>query len=121
MNNGPEPMWENDWQPPPARYSTPYVPGSEEKGGSFAVAALVLGLAGLVLSVMPIINNLAIAGGVVGFVLGWVGISKARPWMSAFGIVLCAAAVVVSLVMQAHWAEELDRIFTPTDPVHVGP
>lgn len=76
----------------------------------FAISALVLGIVGVVLSPMPIINNFTAVGAVVGIVLGFIGIWKSWQWTSAIGVVLCGAAIVLTLYAQQKLSDELDRI-----------
>jgi len=80
-----------------------------------AVASLVLGIVGVVLSFMPIVNNLTAAGAVVGFVLGFVGIWRSRAVMSGFGVFLCGAAVVLTVVAQTKLRDKLDQLGAEID------
>lgn len=83
----------------------------------FAISALVLGIVGLVLSQMPIINNLTAVGAVVGIVLGFIGIWKSWQWTSAIGVVLCGAAIVLTLYAQKKLSEELDQLELDLGPI----
>ncbi len=75
----------------------------------FAISALVLGIVGLILSPMPIINNFTAVGAVVGIVLGFIGIWKSWQWTSAIGVVLCGAAIVLTLYAQKNLSDDLDQ------------
>lgn len=99
--------------PPQGAYGQGYPPPpghpQQEKGGGLAIAALVLGIIGLLLSWIPIINYLALVLGVVGLVLGVVGIFKSRRVMSIVGAVLSFLAIVVSIVVFAAFADAVDE------------
>lgn len=96
--------------PPAPNPYTPIPPRPATRPGGLAVSSLVLGIVGVVLSFMPLINNLTAAGAVVGFVLGFIGIFRSRQVMSGFGVVLCAVAVILTVVAQTQLGEKLDQI-----------
>ena len=82
-----------------------------QRGNGFGVTALVLGIIGIMLGLIPVINYLAIVGGVVGLVLGAIGIFKNRnQWLAAWGTVLSGAAIVVSVVVNVKFAENLEDL-----------
>lgn len=76
----------------------------------FAVTSLVLGIVGVVLSPVPILNNLSIAGAVVGLVLGLIAVVRSGRWMAVFGFGLSLAGIIIALVMQARWSQEMDEL-----------
>jgi hypothetical protein len=88
---------------------------ARKPSAGLAVASLVLGIVGVVLSFMPIVNNLTAAGAVVGFVLGFIGIWRSRAVMSGFGVFLCGAAVVLTVVAQTELRDKLDQLGAEID------
>lgn len=96
--------------PPAPNPYTPIPPRPATRPGGLAVSSLVLGIIGVVLSFMPLINNLTAAGAVVGFVLGFIGIFRSRQVMSGIGVFLCAVAVMLTVVAQTQLGEKLNEI-----------
>jgi uncharacterized membrane protein len=90
--------------------SWPQEPATRIPSAGLAISSLVLGIVGVVLSFMPLVNNLTAAGAFVGLVLGAIGIWKSRPWMSAIAVVLCGLAIMLTLVAQKQLSDEMDRI-----------
>lgn len=106
--------------PAPNPYSPPQPQRPAIRPGGLAVSALVLGIVGVVLSFMPLINNLTAAGAAVGFVLGIIGIFKSRRVMASIGTVLCGAALVLTVVAQTQLGKELDEISDKIDGATSG-
>lgn len=106
-------------QPYPPQYPQPqHTPTpARPKPAGFAVTALVLGIIGVVLSFMPIVNNLTAAGAVVGLVFGVIGLWKSRLVMSAIGAFLCGLAVILTIVAQQQLVDELDKIGDDIGPI----
>lgn len=104
--------------PPQAPYQyyapPPYSP--PRKGAGLAIASLVLGIIALLLSWVPIINNLAAVLAVVGLGLGIPALLRARRGthegrgMSIAGLVTSALALVVVLATQALYTEVIDEV-----------
>lgn len=105
-------------QPPQAPYQyyapPPYSP--PKKGAGLAIASLVLGIIALLLSWVPIINNLAAVLAVVGLGLGIPALLRARRGthegrgMSIAGLVTSALALVLVLATQALYTEVIDEV-----------
>jgi hypothetical protein len=87
-----------------------YQPPVRQPSAGLAIASLVLGIVGVVLSFMPIVNNLTAAGAIVGFVLGMIGIWKSKPVMSGIAVFLCGTAVALTVMAQVQLSRELDEI-----------
>ena len=64
-----QPQQTQGYGPGPNAYQQP----APQKGSGLAITSLVLGLIGLMLSWIPIINYLAVILGLVGLVLGFGG------------------------------------------------
>lgn len=95
------------YQSPAHHYPPPPAP---TKPAGLAIASLVLGIVGCVLSYMPLINNISAAGAVVGLVLGVVGLWRSRPVMSLIGGFLSGVAVILTVLAQQQLSDELDKI-----------
>lgn len=75
-----------------------------------AWAALILGIVAVCLIPIPILNNAGAIAAVIGIVLGFVGCFGTRPWLSVLGVFFAGAALLGTIAIQIHWANELDRI-----------
>jgi len=82
-----------------------------------AIAALVLGIVGLVLSFIPIINNVAFFIGVIGAILGVIAIVKTGDTavkkgrgMAITGLILSVLAVVITLLIQLSFSAAFDAL-----------
>lgn len=99
----------------------------KQRGNGLAITALVLGIVGVVLSFMPILNNLTATGAAVGLVLGFIGIWKSSSSvMSGIGTFLCGVAIGLTVYAQQQLSAELDDLKTdlenpPTITVPVAP
>lgn len=92
---------------PAADYSAQYAqpaapmygaaPIAQPKG--LAVAAMVLGIAGIVVAWIPGINWLAFPASIVGLILGIIALKKGQPrGMALTGIILGAIALVLAII-----------------------
>ncbi|TWH20358.1 hypothetical protein [Prauserella rugosa] len=77
---------------------------------ALAWAGLILGIVGVVGSPVIIVNNITAIAAAVGFVLGLIGFFGTRKIVAGIGVVLCAAAVVITVLVQKNVVDELDRI-----------
>lgn len=79
------------------------------------VIAVVLGILGFLLSFIPIVNNFAAVLGAIGAVLGIIAVvgtlrgKKRGKSLSIVATVLCALAVVITLVMQSAASKAVDN------------
>lgn len=74
----------------------------ETRKSGFGTAALVLGIIGVVLSFIPIINNIAFILGVLAFIFAIVSLSKkASKGMAIAGLVLAIFACFITYSMQS--------------------
>lgn len=81
----------------------------EKKHSGLGTAALVLGIIGIVLSFIPIINNAAFVLGLIGALLGIVClIKRASKTTAAVGLILCVCAMGITLLMQDSFSKALD-------------
>ncbi|WP_051195422.1 DUF4190 domain-containing protein [Lachnospira multipara] len=88
----------------------------ENRHSGFATAALVLGIVGIVLSFIPIINNAAFILGVLAVIFGLVSLIKRASKASAFvGLVLGVAACAITLYMQESVSKALDDAISEMD------
>ncbi|MGY1754667.1 DUF4190 domain-containing protein [Blastococcus sp. SYSU D01042] len=106
-------------QPPQAPYQY-YAPPPQfappKKGAGLAIASMVLGIIALLLSWIPIINNLAAVLAVVGLGLGIPAFLRARKGthegrgMAIAGLVTSVVALVVVIATQAFYSEVIDEV-----------
>ena len=80
----------------------------EKQKKGLAIAALVLGIIGLALSFLPIINNAAFIFGVIGLVLGIVALfRKNQKVLTIIAIVMNVLAMGITLALQNSWSKAL--------------
>jgi hypothetical protein len=98
--------------PPPPAY---YPPSSFAPPTGLAWASLILGIIGVVFSLIPYLNMLTMLGALVGIVLGVIALFGSRKVPAGIGVGLCVLAVVVSSLVIRF--TELDPISgSPSDP-----
>jgi hypothetical protein len=86
-----------DRSPQPPQAPTPI------QGNGMAVAALVLGIVGCILGLVPLTGFIALICGILGLVFGFVGYNKAKTGlphktMAIWGVVLGAGAVILGII-----------------------
>lgn len=82
----------------------------EVKKSGLATAGLVLGIIGVVLSFIPIINNVAFVLGIIGLIFGIVALSQRRSKAFAIAaVVLSAVAMVLTIGMQAIYSNAFNK------------
>ena len=105
--------------PPQAPYQQPYAPvplPPPKKGAGLAIASMVLGIIALLLSWVPVINNLAAVLAVVGLGLGIPALLRARrgsaggTGLAITGLVTSVVAIVLVIVTQVFYASVLDEV-----------
>ena len=75
----------------------------------FAIAALVLGIIGIVFSFIPIINNAAFILGILAAIFAIISlVKKASKGKAIASLVLGILAIVITLVMQSAFSSALD-------------
>jgi hypothetical protein len=86
------------------------------KTSGLAITGLVLGIIGIVLSFIPIVNNAAAVLGVIGIIFAIIGIVKGGKkgkkkgrTMSIIAAVLCALAVIITLAMQQSASQAINK------------
>ncbi len=108
--------------PPQAPYQHPYAPvqqppyALQKKGAGLAIASMVLGIVALLLSWVPIVNNLAAVLAVVGLALGIPALVRARrgthggKGLAIAGLVTSLVAIAVVILTQAFYASVIDEV-----------
>lgn len=95
-----------------------------------AWGSLILGIVGVMLSAVPILNALTMLGAIVGVVLGGIALFGSRKRLAALGTVSCVLAVVftvsgsaTALNQPVGTAPSLDAPHAPAEPPapHVAP
>ncbi len=80
------------------------------KNSGLATASLVIGIVGMVLSFIPLINNVAFFLGILAFVFGLIPLLKKTCKGKAIaGIVLGILSIVITLVMQSAISDAFDE------------
>lgn len=89
--------------------------GEQTKSSGLATAAMVLGIIGVVLSFIPLINNLAFVLGVLAAIFAIIALSKkASKGKAITGLVLGILSIVITLLMQQALGNAIDDALAPT-------
>lgn len=70
---------------------------------------MILGIVGVIGSPIIIFNNLTAVAAGVGVVLGAIAVFGTRKLLAGLGVVLCVAAIVITVVAQGRAVEQLDE------------
>lgn len=82
----------------------------ENNKSGLSVAAMVLGIIGIALSFIPIINNAAFVLGILAFIFGLICLFKKKGIGKAVtGVILGVTAIVVTIVMQTYTVKSIDK------------
>ena len=88
---------------------------NKRKSG-LAIAALVLGIIGICLSFIPIVNNAAFVLGILSTVFGIIVLAKKRSLGKAItGIILGILAIVITVAMQSTMSKAIDESLDELD------
>lgn len=83
----------------------------EEKKTGFSVASMVLGIIGICLSFIPIVNNVSFILGVLSVIFAIVSlVKKSGKAKSIVGLILGILSVVITLSLQNSWSKSLDNV-----------
>lgn len=83
----------------------------EEKKTGFSVASMVLGIIGICLSFIPIVNNVSFILGVLSVIFAIVSLVKKSGKSKAIvGLILGILSVVITLSLQNSWSKSLDDV-----------
>ena len=83
----------------------------EEKKTGFSVASMVLGIIGICLSFIPIVNNVSFILGVLSVIFAMVSLVKKSGKAKAIvGLILGILSVVITLSLQNSWSKSLDDV-----------
>ncbi|GAA4618903.1 hypothetical protein GCM10023108_41570 [Saccharopolyspora hordei] len=93
----------------PQQAPRPYAPPQRTKFKGLAIAALVLGIVGVVGSVVPILNNVTAVAAFVGLLLGVIALFGTKKAMAGIASGLRVLAVVVTVVAQVVFSQALDE------------
>ena len=90
----------------------------ETKKSGLSTAGMVLGIVGIVLSFIPIINNIAFFLGILAVIFGIIGlVKKAGKGKAIAGLVLGILAIVITLAMQSAVSDAIDETSKELDKV----
>lgn len=88
----------------------------EAKKSGFATAGLVLGIIGICLSFIPILNNASFFLGVLAVIFGIISLlKKASKGKAIAALILGVLSVVITLSLQDSWSKSLDDISKDLD------
>ena len=88
----------------------------KQKRSGFATAALILGIIGICLSFIPILNNASFFLGTLGVIFAIISlVKKASKGKAIAGLILGILSVVITLSLQSSWAESLDEVSNDLD------
>lgn len=84
---------------------------NENKKSGFATVGLVLGIIGICLSFIPILNNASFFLGILAVIFGVISlIKKASKGKAIAALILGVLSVVITLSLQSSWSESFDDI-----------
>ena len=99
--------------PPPLQYAAPQPVQTPSRGKGFALAALILGIVGVIFSWVPVFGLIL---GLLAAVFGAVGLVKSNKVMSIFGLALGALAMLINIIVLAVAAAAVHEAAAPTAP-----
>lgn len=82
----------------------------EKKGSGLAAAGMVLGIIGICLSFIPIINNASFVLGALAVVFGIIGLAKKAGAKAIVALVLGVLTVIIVIALQMQWAKDLNKL-----------
>lgn len=87
-----------------------------KQSNGLAIVSLILGIVGIVLSFIPIINNGAFFIGIIAVIFGIIGlVKKEKKGLSIAGLILGILAVVITLGMQSAASKAIDDATSKLD------
>lgn len=90
----------------------------EKKKSGLATAGLVLGIVGICISFIPIINNAAFFLGVLAIIFGIIPlVKKASKGKAIAALILGILTIVITLTLQASWGKALDDTSKELDKI----
>lgn len=94
---------------------------AEVKKSGLATAGLVLGIVGICLSFIPILNNASFFLGILAVIFGIIPlVKKASKGKAIAALILGVLSVVITLSLQSSWSESLDEASKELDNMTGG-
>lgn len=88
----------------------------ENKKSGLATAGLILGIIGICLSFIPILNNASFFLGILAVIFGIIPlIKKASKGKAIAALILGILSIVITLSLQSSWSESLDKVSEDLD------
>lgn len=88
----------------------------ENKKSGLATAGLVLGIIGICLSFIPILNNASFFLGILAVIFGIIPlIKKASKGKAIAALILGVLSIIITLSLQSSWSESLDKVSEDLD------
>jgi hypothetical protein len=96
---------------PAAPQPTQYAPSSASpaKFGGLAWTSLILGIVGLVFSLVPILDVITMLAAIVGIILGVIGLFGSRKTLAGIGAGLCVLAVIATVAVMNSVTTAVDK------------
>lgn len=105
LKGEPEPV---ESKPRPRQYTDHPNPAQQSSG--LAVAGLVLGIVGIALSFVPILNNAAFIMGIIAVVFAMISLIRKRgKGKSIAALILGVLAIAITLVLQDTWTKSINN------------
>lgn len=88
----------------------------ENKKSGLATAGLVLGIIGICLSFIPILNNASFFLGILAVIFGIIPlIKKVNKGKAIAALILGVLSIVITLSLQSSWSESIDKVSEDLD------
>ncbi len=88
----------------------------ENKNSGLATAGFVLGIIGICLSFIPIVNNAAFFLGILAIIFGIIPlVKKASKGKAIVSLILGILSIVITLALQSSWSDSLDEVSNDLD------
>ena len=84
-------------------------PPKETKFGKLAWAAIIIGIIGIVGSIIPLLNNLTAMTAGVGLILGVIALFGSRKKAASIGVALCVLAMTFTVMAQKSFSDSIDK------------
>jgi hypothetical protein len=125
----PPPHQQPQYAGPPSGYGQfpapppPPQPVRATRFGKLAWSATIIGIVGVVGSIIPFLNNVTAMAAVVGLILGIVALFGTRKKLAIVGTILCVLAMVFTVIAQKAFVKAIDKAFddTPTGAYQTDP
>ncbi len=83
----------------------------KQKTSGWAIAAFIIGIVGISLSFIPIVNNASFFLGALAVIFGIIGVAKKKvsKVLAIIALVLGIASIIITISLQSSWSKSLDE------------